>query len=189
MFPQVPTTLRRLAGLAAASLAAAMLAGCSTSKFVSSDGTLLGWIKPYHVEVVQGNVVTKEQAAMIQPGMTREQVRDILGSPLLTDPFHADRWDYVFAIRRAGTEPQQRHIIVLFDGERLKSIEAPDLPSEQEFVNSIDVQRTPGRIPTLALTEEQIKALPTPKAAATSAAASAPEGPARSYPPLEPVAQ
>jgi outer membrane protein assembly factor BamE len=51
---------------------------------------------------VQGNVVTSEQVARVKPGMTRAQVRDILGTPLLTDPFHADRWDYLFTIRRQG---------------------------------------------------------------------------------------
>jgi outer membrane protein assembly factor BamE len=117
--------------------------------------------------------------------MIKAQVRDVLGSPLLTDPFHVDRWDYVFTIRRAGTPPQDRRIVVLFDGEKLKSIDAPDLPSEREFVDSIDIHRPTGRIPTLALTEEEIKRLPAPKAVAE--AASAPEGPVRTYPPLEPV--
>ena len=58
---------------------------------------------PYRIDVAQGNVVTKEQLARVSPGMSRLQVRDILGSPLLTDPFHADRWDYVFTIKRPGT--------------------------------------------------------------------------------------
>jgi outer membrane protein assembly factor BamE len=168
--------------VAVAALSSLLLVGCGTS-LRSSDGTWLGWIKPYHVEIVQGNVVTKEQVALVKPGMVKAQVRDILGSPLLTDPFHADRWDYVFSIRRAGTVPQQRRIVALFDGEALKSIEAGDLPSEREFVDSIDVNRSNARIPTLAMTDEQIKALPAPKPAA--AAASQPVGAVRSYPPLE----
>jgi outer membrane protein assembly factor BamE (lipoprotein component of BamABCDE complex) len=52
-------------------------------------------------------------------------VRDVLGSPLIADPFHAQRWDYVVVIRRPGTEPQQRSVTVLFDGDNVKSVQAP----------------------------------------------------------------
>jgi outer membrane protein assembly factor BamE len=162
-------------------LAAILLAGCSS---LQSSDHFLGFITPYRIEVVQGNVLTKEQVALIKPGQTRAQVRDILGSPLLTDLFHADRWDYAFTIRRQGAEPQQRKVVVLFEGEKLKSIDAPDLPSERDFVASIDTVKTPRKVPKLALTPEEIKALPVPPK--PEAAASAPEGPARTYPPLEP---
>ena len=152
---------------------------------MQSSDNLLGIITPYRVEVVQGNVVTSEQAALVKPGMSRAQVRDILGSPLLTDVFHADRWDYVFTIRRQGAEPQQRNVVVLFDGEVLKRIDAPALPAEREFVSSINTFK-PGRaVPTLTLTPQQIDALPVPPKPAPPAA-SAPEAPGRSYPPLEP---
>ena len=158
------------------------LAGCES---LQSSENFLGLITPYKVEVVQGNVVTKEQVDAIKPGLSRAQVRDILGSPLLTDLFHADRWDYVFTIRRQGTEPQSRRIVVLFDGDKMKSIEGADqLPSERDFVASIDTFKTARNSPPLALTPEQIQALPVPpKAPVVEAAASAPT---RSYPPLEP---
>src|SRR5207344_1708770 len=112
--------------------------------------------------------------ALIKPGQNRAQVRDILGSPLLTDTFHADRWDYVFTIRRQGAEPQQRKVVVLFDGDKLKSISAEYLPSERDFVASIDTVKKPGKIPPLSVTPEEIKALPIPPK--PEAAASAPEG-------------
>ncbi len=158
------------------------LTGCES---LQSSENFLGLITPYKVEVVQGNVVTKEQVDAIKPGLSRAQVRDILGSPLLTDLFHADRWDYVFTIRRQGTEPQSRRIVVLFDGDKMKSIEgADDLPAERDFVASIDTFKTARNAPPLALTPEQIQALPVPpKAPVVEAAASAPT---RSYPPLEP---
>src|SRR5438094_346202 len=92
----------RRARLATAAGALAALAGCSS---ISSEGNLLGVITPYRIEIVQGNVVTKEQLALLRPGASRVQVRDALGSPLLTDLFHADRWDYVFTIKRPGTQP------------------------------------------------------------------------------------
>jgi outer membrane protein assembly factor BamE len=158
------------------------LVGCQS---LQSSGNVLGFITPYRLEVVQGNVVTKEQAALVKPGMTRSEVRDILGSPMLTDIFHADRWDYPFTIRRQGTAPQQRLVVLKFDGEALKTIEAPDLPTERDFVTSIDTKKTLGTVPVLALTDEQIKALPVPKAAPTPAISVTANPPARDYPPLE----
>ena len=157
------------------------LAGCES---LQSSENFLGVITPYRVEVVQGNVVTKEQAEAVKPGQSRAQVREILGSPLLTDLFHADRWDYVFTIRRQGTEPQARRIVVMFDGDKLKSIEGADqLPAERDFVASIDTFKTARNAPSLALTPEQIQALPVPpKPPVAEPAASAPM---RSYPPLE----
>jgi outer membrane protein assembly factor BamE len=170
--------------LAAAALAGlVLLAGCTS---LQSSDNFLGVITPYRVDIVQGNVVTKEQLAAVKPGMTRAQVRDILGSPLLTDIFHADRWDYVFTIKRPGTEPQNRHIIVLFDGEKLKSVEAPELPSEKEFVASITRAKDVGRgEPVLELSEEQRKNLPVPPHTEAAASAPQPTGATRPYPPLE----
>ena len=119
-------------------------------------------------------------------GMTRDQVRDLLGSPLLTDPFHADRWDYVFTIRRQGAEPQQHKIVVRFDGERLKSVDTGgELPAERAFVASIDTFKTARNAPPLVLSEAEQKALPLPPKPAAVAASAAPVTP-RSYPPLEP---
>jgi len=164
--------------------AAGLLAGCQS---LQSSDNFLGLITPYRVEIVQGNVVTKEQADAIKPGMSRAQVRDILGSPLLTDPFHQSRWDYAFTIQRQGAAPQHRNVVVLFDGEALKSIDTGGpLPAEREFVASIDTFKTGRNAPPLALSPEQVKALPVPaKAAPPDAAASAAATPSRSYPPLE----
>lgn len=178
----MPTLPRRAAcGLLPPALA--LLAGCTSLQ--SSERNFLGVLTPYHVEVVQGNVVTKEQIERVKPGMNRAQVRAVMGSPLLTDPFHADRWDYVFTIRRQGAEPQQRNIVLLFDGETLKSVDAPELPSEREFVQSIDTFTKKRETGPLALTEEQRKALPLPPKPAAPEA-SAPGGAERTYPPLEP---
>jgi len=158
------------------------LAGCSS---LQTSENFLGVVTPYRVEVVQGNVVTKEQVARVRPGMTRAQVRDVLGSPLLTDLFHANRWDYVFTIRRQGTEPQARHLVVRFEGDQMTTIEGGDgLPGEREFVASIDTFRSSRSAPTLALSEEQLKALPVPQKPAPDAPAE-PIGATRSFPPLE----
>ncbi len=162
-------------------LAALATTGCAS---LQSSDNFLGVVTPYRVEVVQGNVVTKEQAEAVKPGMSRTQVRDILGSPLLADAFHADRWDYVFTIRRQGAEPQLRRLVARFDGETLKSLDtSSELPAERDFVASIDTFKTSRQAPPLALTDEQIKALPVPPK--PPAAVAEPIGPTRSFPPLE----
>ena len=163
------------------------LGGCSmlpSLPTLTSGDTFLGLITPYRMDIVQGNVVTKEQVALIKPGMPRAQVRDILGSPMLTDLFHADRWDYVFTIRRPGTEPQRRAVVAHFKGDLLDRLEAPDLPSEREFVASISRPLPGAKTPVLALSADEKKALPVPPKAAP--VAPPPMGAVRSYPPLEP---
>ena len=151
---------------------------------MTSGGNFLGVLAPYRMDIVQGNVVTREQAALVKPGMTRAQVRDILGSPMLIDMFHADRWDYVFTIVRPGTEPQRRAIVALFNGDELAQLDAPELPSEQEFVAAISRARPSSNVPLLELTPAQKQALPVPPK--TAAEPLLPIGAVRSYPPLEP---
>lgn len=170
---------RRVLLSAGAAFAAAALAGCG----VWQPLNLVNVFRPYRVEIVQGNVVTKERAERVEPGMSRDQVRDILGTPLLTDIFHSDRWDYTFLLNRPGAPTQLRVVVAYFEGDKLTRLDAPDLPTEAEFLNLIRPSRVIGDVPAMALTEEQIKALPIPPRPAP--AASAPEGPARSYPPLE----
>jgi len=146
---------------------------------------LLSAITPYRVDVMQGNVITRELAVSVKLGMTREQVRDLLGSPLLTSAFHAERWDYVFTMRRQGVEPQRRSVVAFFKGDVLERLELPELPSEKEFVSSIRPARdASGPEPMLALTDEQRKALPPPVKGENTAAA-LPQGANRPYPPLE----
>jgi outer membrane protein assembly factor BamE len=164
---------------------AALGSGCATRE--QATDSFLGVITPYRIDIVQGNAVTKEQVALVKPGMTRQQVQAALGSPMLTDPFHADRWDYLFSIRRPGTEPQRRSVVAHFEGNVLKKLDAPDnLPTENEFVASIAPARKGLTAPSLELTEEQRKALPPPAKKPAPAALTEPVGPARSYPPLEP---
>ena len=150
-------------------LAAALLAlpGCSS-------------LQPYRVPVVQGNVVTREQVAVLRPGMSRIQVRDILGTPLLASVFHADRWDYVFTLKRQGSEPQARRVTVYFKGDALERFEADELPSETEFVSTLGSQDKP-KVPVLEATPEQLQAFPPP---APAEAKPLPPLPA-TYPPLE----
>jgi outer membrane protein assembly factor BamE len=159
--------------------ASAALAGCESLQRTDS---FLGIITPYRIDIVQGNAITKEQAAQVKPGLTRLQVRDILGTPLVADPFHATRWDYIFTLRRPGTEVQRRSVVVTFEGDVVKGIEAPELPSEREFVASISRFKDL-REPKLELSEDERKALPPP--VRREAPPAEPMGPVREYPPLE----
>ncbi len=159
--------------------AASLLAGCEALQRTDS---LFGLITPYRIDIVQGNAITKEQMALVKPGLTRLQVRDVLGTPMLADPFHAERWDYIFTLRRPGTPPQRRSVVVTFEGDVVKAVEAPDLPSEREFVASISKIKVQGTR-KLELTEEERAALPPPPK--REAPAAEPMGPVREYPPLE----
>ena len=81
-----------------------------------------GIIKPHRIEIQQGNYVSQEMIAQLKLGMSREQVRYVLGTPLVTDIFHADRWDYVY-YRELPGKFEQRKVSVHFDKEgRLERI-------------------------------------------------------------------
>lgn len=186
----LPSSSARLLGLAA--LAVATLSGCSSTRTASSEGaeTLFGLIKPYRIEIVQGNVVTQEVMAQIQPGLGKAQVREILGTPLLTDVFHADRWDYVFTLKRSGEARQSRRLSVFFNGDALVRHEGDELPSESEFVAQFGARGKPGKIPPLEASEDSLKAFaarhPVDAQAAAAQAPAAGAAQRTSYPPLEP---
>ncbi len=74
------------------------------------------FINEYKIDVQQGNVLTQDMVAQLKPGQTREQVRFILGSPLLTDVFHQERWDYVYYFRDGSTLKVQRRQFSVFFG-------------------------------------------------------------------------
>ncbi len=78
----------------------------------------------YRMEIQQGNYLTQEMVSKLQPGMTRDQVRFVLGTPLLTDIFHDDRWDYIYRRGRAGSrEIEERRLTVFFEKDRLVRVE------------------------------------------------------------------
>lgn len=154
------------------------LSACSTRG-------ITGLVTPYKIDIVQGNVVTREQVQVLKPGMPRSAVRDVLGSPLLSSVFHADRWDYVFTFKRQGQEPQQRKVALFFKDDLLERFEADELPSETEFVASLDTRRKFGKVPPLQATEEQLKTFQEKNAGAPTAPTPPTAQPGTSYPPLE----
>ncbi|MEY2800811.1 MAG: hypothetical protein RL513_395 [Pseudomonadota bacterium] len=171
--------LRRLVlGLATG----AVLAGCGTIDRTTQR--VAGVVQPYRTPVVQGNFVSREQVALLRPGQSRQQVRDLLGTPLLASVFHADRWDYVFTLRRQDIAPQAYRLTVYFKGEALERFEGDTMPSEAEFVASLDVSRKGKPVPALEATEAQLKRFALPAASAPAAGPVA-VPPVTAYPPLE----
>lgn len=88
------------------------------------------YLSPYKIEIQQGNYVSQEMVSKLKPGMTRSQVRFVLGTPLLTDMFHASRWDYVYFLERGGKVLEERKLILFFDGDKLVRIEGDVAPAE-----------------------------------------------------------
>ena len=182
-----------LAGVILASCV--VLTGCARTAAISAKLSEIqlnpsGWITPYRSDVVQGNFLSSEQVALLRPGMSRNDVRNVLGTPLVTSLFHADRWDYVFTLKRQGAPDQSFRYTVYFSGEALARFEGDAMPSEAEFIAKLDKRNKPGKIPSLQATPAQLeaaaKAAPKPTSAASaSVPANAAPAAAASYPPLE----
>ena len=160
------------------------LAACGS--FDSASHQVAGLVTPYKMEIVQGNFVSKEQVALLKPGMGRQQVRDILGTPLVVSVFHADRWDYVFTIKRPGVDSQVRKLTVFFNGDAFVRSEGDEMPSEAEFVASLKGMKGTPKVPQLEATEAQLAKYPPRKADDGGDASVLNAAPAAaSYPPLE----
>jgi outer membrane protein assembly factor BamE len=102
--------------LASALAVATALAGCGYVPRIPG-------ITPYKMEIQQGNYVSQEMVARLQPGMSKEQVRLVLGTPLLTDIFHAERWDYVYWHEDEAGKREQRKLAVFFDEGKLARLD------------------------------------------------------------------
>ena len=83
-----------------------------------------GLITPYRIEIQQGNYVAQEMVAQLKLGLTRDQVRYVMGTPLVSDIFHEERWDYVFVRQRANSsEVEHRRVAVFFEDGKLKRVD------------------------------------------------------------------
>lgn len=102
-----------------------LLAACSSTPDVTS------YLSPYRIDVRQGNYVDQDMVARLRPGMTRDQVRFALGTPLVADMFHANRWDYVYRFQPGRGEPQLRRLVVFFEDDRLARV-GGDVVAETE---------------------------------------------------------
>lgn len=114
--------------------------GAAASSQPSGMQRFLGFLTPYRIDIQQGNFVSREMVAQLKEGMqrsegvTREQVRFVLGTPLLTDMFHADRWDYVFRLKKSSGEIIASRVSLFFKDNRLVNIDGDTLPTEQEYL-------------------------------------------------------
>jgi len=121
-------------------------------------------ISPYRIDIQQGNVVTQEMVSKLKVGMTRSQVRFVLGSPLVTDMFHSDRWDYVYTMQKQGKPEERRRLTVIFDGDKLATLEGDVVLSDK----ALEPPPAPKSPPTITISTEP---KPTPKEEAAKAAA------------------
>lgn len=162
------------------------LTACSNLGMTTRAVNPVNWITPFKADVIQGNFISKEQVEALTVGMSRSQTKDVLGTPLLTSIFHEARWDYVFTLKRQGAEPQAYKFTVFFEGDRLVRFEGDTMPSEAEFLTSLDNKRKLGAVPVLEATEAQLKAAEKPSVTAATATPVVPAGPLNTiYPPLE----
>jgi len=83
----------------------------------------------YRPNIQQGNLLKTEDVDQVTAGMTRSQVRYLLGTPMLADPFNPQRWDYIYTHQRGRDRNRDRaHFIVWFEGDKVSRVEKPDLP-------------------------------------------------------------
>ncbi len=99
---------------------------------------LSGCISLYTPEVQQGNVVSAEMLETLKVGMSKRQVIFLLGTPLITDPFHQERWDYFYSLSKNGGKAAQRHLVVLFNGDDVVSVEGDLAPHGTKTPDSTD---------------------------------------------------
>lgn len=111
---------------------------------VQTTGTPRTWLQqllyrftPFRINIQQGNFISQEMVSQLKVGMTREQVRFILGTPLVTDVFHKDRWDYPFRLQKGNGEITSSKVTVFFKDERVEQINGKELPTEQDYINQL----------------------------------------------------
>jgi outer membrane protein assembly factor BamE len=86
----------------------------------------------YKISIPQGNIITQEMVDQLRPGMTKRQVIFVMGTPLVRDPYHQDRWDYVYNFQPGGGERGQERLSVLFQDDQLLQISGDFKPTEPE---------------------------------------------------------
>jgi outer membrane protein assembly factor BamE len=105
-------------------------AGVQTIK----ERRFLGFLSPYRIDIQQGNFVSQEMVSQLKEGMTSDQVRFVLGTPLLTDIFHANRWDYPFRLQKGNGEVTISRVTLFFKDNRLARFEGGELPTEKDYL-------------------------------------------------------
>jgi outer membrane protein assembly factor BamE len=130
---------------------------CMTLALASCFSTPLS---PHKIDVQQGNYVDQEMVAKLKPGMTKSQVRFVLGTPLVADPFHANRWDYVFRMQKNGSPPEHRKMTVVFEDDKLARVDGDVVPGnvaedEKPKVTKVAPKPLPGAAGPVKKTAEE----------------------------------
>ncbi|MEW6370824.1 MAG: outer membrane protein assembly factor BamE [Pseudomonadota bacterium] len=135
--PAAPASTDAAAVAADADKAAALAnSGAQTTKVTKLQKFL--WIfSPYRPDIQQGNFVSQEMLNQLKAGQSRDQVRFILGTPMLADMFHADRWDYPFYLARGNGELTTSRVTVYFKDNVVERIDGGNLPTEREYIDRI----------------------------------------------------
>lgn len=107
-----------------------LLCACSRSYDGGFNASLL-----HKIDIQQGNVVDQEMLDQLKPGMDKKQVKFIMGTPVLIDPFHNERWEYIYSFQEGGTVREQRHITLHFENDKLAyisgDIEISNIPRQE----------------------------------------------------------
>jgi len=110
---------------------ALVMAGCAAKR----DNQSSGFFSPYRIDLPQGNYLTTEMLDQVKPGMNREQVRQLLGAPLLNPLFRPDRWDYVFRYQYPNGRAELRRVAVIFKDDQIATIRADTLPASETVID------------------------------------------------------
>ena len=104
------------------------LSGCATE----GDWKLPGVYRP---DIQQGNIIEQDMLDKLKPGMDKNQVRFIMGTPVIVDPFHTDRWEYIYTYSKGGERRQQRHITIYFKDDKLDYIRGDVVTAERKLTD------------------------------------------------------
>jgi outer membrane protein assembly factor BamE len=132
--PAAPVSTAPAAVAADADKAAAVANSGAQTTTVTKLQKFLWVFSPYRPDIQQGNFVSQEMLTQVKPGQGRDQVKFILGTPLLADAFHANRWDYPFYLARGNGELTTSRVTVYFKDDKVERIDGGNLPTEREYI-------------------------------------------------------
>jgi len=112
-----------------------LLASCSGMSYPKMPSLV-----PHKIEIQQGNQITPEMREKIKVGMSAAMVRSILGTPLINDPFHGKRWDYVYRLEQGGKLVDKQRLTLYFDEDHLTRIDDSNMPALPQVVPPVPVE-------------------------------------------------
>ncbi len=101
----------------------------------------------YRIDIQQGNIITQDMVDKLKPGMDKNQVRFIMGTPVVEDPFHPNRWDYIYTLTKGGHQRHQRHIALFFKDNKLAMVKGDVVPGVHKQSNDTAARSTTVEVP------------------------------------------